>query len=1095
MTPDRPGRQDLPVSDPAATTPARRRGKLRIYLGAAPGVGKTFAMLSEGRRRRDRGTDVVVGFVETHGRQRTAEQIGDLEIVPRRTSTHRDTTFEEMDLETILRRAPEQVLVDELAHTNVPGSTHAKRWQDIDDLLDAGIDVISTVNIQHLDSLNDVVERITGIQQRETVPDHVVRAAHQIELVDMDPDALRRRLAHGNVYAADKVDAALGNYFRPGNLAALRELALLWVADRVDDALATYREGHGITAPWETRERVVVAVSGAPAGRHLLRRAARIAQRAHGDLVGVHVVTDSGLSSSASNDDVELRAQRQLLEALGGTYRKGTGNDVATALVDVARADNATQIVLGSTGRSRWHELINGSIVNRVVRRSGPIDVHVISRQADAEDEAVRLPAVRRVLTPLSPRRQAWGWLLAAAGLPLVTLVLAQLRSTFELASVLLLYLALAMVVALVGGALPAGVAVVGGLLLANWFFIPPLYGLEIGDAENVLALAIYTAAAGIVAVLVDRVGRSRMRAARAQAEAEALASLAGSISASGEMHELLDQVCATFGFRSAALLRKDGAAWTTTAMAGEQPPATPDEADAGQELGNGFALVLAGGTLSAGDERVLDAFASQVAGVAERDRLQAEAGKAGELEAANTLRAALLQAVSHDLRTPLAAIKASISSLRQTDVSWSVADVADFQETIEQETDRLTTLVTNLLDMSRLQATALTVLLRPTGVEETVLAAVASLGARAGDVELDLPETLPEVVADGALLERALANLIANAARVSPPGRPPRVTAGAVRTEGVDRIDVRVIDRGPGIPPSGRASVFQPFQRLVDHQHDGSGVGLGLAIARGFVDAMGGQLTIDDTAGGGTTMVVELPVANVGARRQPASARLRRPARRDGRAGPAARRPTPPRRRAARPRPPRHGRHRRDRRVARLDERADRGALGTRCRARQGRRARCGRRRLRVQAVRHGRAARPAAGGSAQGDAGRAGAGRHDRALHDRSRRQAGARRRRRTDPPDSHRVAAARGARPPPRQARRPAPAATGGVGSGVRRGEQLPARPHRGPAAQARARARQAALPHHRAGHGLPIRQPGLSRMRPWQTMATARRSSPH
>ena len=533
----------------------RRRGSLRIYLGAAPGVGKTFAMLNEGRRRGERGADVVVGLVETHGRQRTAEQIGDLEVVPRRTVEHRGSELTEMDVDAVLRRHPDVALVDELAHTNAPGSRNEKRWEDVDELLDAGIDVISTVNIQHLESLNDVVERITGIRQRETIPDHAVRAAEQIELVDMAPEALRRRLAHGNVYGPEKVDAALANYFRPGNLSALRELALLWVADRVDDAIQDYRERHGITRPWETRERVVVALSGAPGADHLIRRAARIAQRAKGELIGVHVVADTGLTSGRDEQAAGAVAeQRRLLEELGGEYRKVTGNDIAAALVELARSENATQIVLGATARSRWQELFGGSVINRVVRLSGPIDVHVISRPPDEADQGTRkrLPRAEPVLTPLSPRRQAWGWMLAVVGLPLVTILFANLRDQVGLTSVLLLYLVLAMVVALVGGVLPAIVAVIGGFLLANWYFTPPFHDLTIAAGENLLALVVYAVAAGIVAVLVDRVGRSRMRASRLQAEAEALASLAGALAGPGSVADMLGQLRATFGFRAA---------------------------------------------------------------------------------------------------------------------------------------------------------------------------------------------------------------------------------------------------------------------------------------------------------------------------------------------------------------------------------------------------------------------------------------------------------------------------------------------------------------------------------------------------------------
>ncbi len=367
------------------------RGRLRVYLGAAPGVGKTYAMLDEGWRRRSRGTDVVVGYVETHGRAGTARQLRDLPIVPRRTVEYRGATLEEMDLDAVLARQPAVALVDELAHTNAPGSRNAKRWQDIDELLDAGIDVISTVNIQHLESLNDVMERITGVTQRETVPDAVVRAADQIELVDMSPEALRRRMAHGNIYPPERVDAALANYFRPGNLGALRELALLWVADRVEESLQRYLDDHGITEAWETRERVVVAISGAPGSDRLIRRAGRMALRVHGELLGVHVAAADG-RAGASED--ELHRQRDLVVQLGGSYHEVVGDDVASALASFASAERATQVILGASRRSRWQELLRGSPVTSVLRRVGDIDVHVIA--GETEPEARRVAPVAR---------------------------------------------------------------------------------------------------------------------------------------------------------------------------------------------------------------------------------------------------------------------------------------------------------------------------------------------------------------------------------------------------------------------------------------------------------------------------------------------------------------------------------------------------------------------------------------------------------------------------------------------------------------------------------------------------------------------------
>jgi two-component system sensor histidine kinase KdpD len=808
-------------------------------------------MLNEGRRRATRGTDVVVGFVETHGRPRTAEQIGDLPVVPRRSIEYRGTTFEEMDVDAILARHPQVALVDELAHTNVPGSRNEKRWQDVQELLDAGIDVISTVNIQHLESINDVVEQITGIKQRETIPDDAVRSADQIELVDMTPEALRRRMAHGNVYAAEKIDAALGNYFRAGNLGALRELALLWVADRVDDALEEYRTRHGITQPWEYRERVVVAITGAPGSEHLIRRAARIAQRAHGELLGLHVQAETGLEDQPTDLVTE---HRKLLEEVGGEFREISAHDVADALLDFARAENATQIVLGASRRSRLQELTQGSVINRVIRMSGAIDVHVISADSAAQSAGLRLP--RRSLSSLSKRRQAWGWALGAVGLPMLTLVLAHSRSVVGLPGALLLYLLLVLGVALVGGVLPAAASAIAAFLLANWYFTPPFYELTIGETENLLALLAFVLVAGAVSALVDRVARTRLEAARARAEAEAMAALAGMLAEEEALPALVTHLRATFSMKSAAVLRQEADGWHVEAADGVPVPESPSAANVVKELNRDMVLAMVGRTVAPEEHRVLNALAGQLSAAIDAKRLKVDAARATALAAANDLRTALLQAVSHDLRTPLASIKASISSLRQRDVQWSQAEIDEFNATIETETDRLDDLVTNLLDMSRLQAGALSVNPRPVVLDEVLPAAVSSLGPRALAVVVDVPEDVPLVAADPALLERAIANVVDNAVSASPPDQKVRVEAGPV----AERVDIRVVDRGPGIPPHERERLLQPFQRMVDY---GSGVGLGLAIAHGFVTAMKGEFTIEDTPGGGVTLVISLPRAD----------------------------------------------------------------------------------------------------------------------------------------------------------------------------------------------------------------------------------------
>ena len=851
------------------------RGHLRIYLGAAPGVGKTYAMLDEGWRRHSRGTDVVVGFVETHGRPRTAAQLRDLEVVPRKVLPHRGVTFEEMDLEAVLARRPQVVLVDELAHTNVPGSRHAKRYEDIEALLIAGIDVISTVNIQHLESVNDVVERITGVKQRETVPDAVVRAADQVELVDMTPEALRRRMAHGNIYAAEKVDAALGNYFRVGNLSALRELALLWVADKVDAGLQDYMEAQGIEGPWETRERVVVAVTGAPSGEHLIRRAARMAHRAKADLLGVHVQSSDGLAEGSTD---LLVAHQRLLADLGGEYHEVIGTDVARALTQFARAENASQLVLGATRRNRWMELTRGSIINAVLRESGSIDVHVIS---DDDKSSADLPAgpavsiVRRRRVRLSRRRQVAGLLLAVIGIPLLTLALVPLRDNINLSTDMLLYLVLVIVVAVTGGLWPALLAAVVASLAVNWFFTEPLYTFTIAEGQNLVALGTFLIVAVIVSTLVTKLARRSSDSLHARAEAEALARVAGGLAGNDDaVDDMLAHLRNTFELEAVSLLVPgDGtgsgraeAGWRVEAHAGDPAPTAP----AGHQalaLTGGAMVVYDGPALTVEDERVLKVFAAQLSSALERRRLRADAAEAAALAEADELRTAILRAVSHDLRTPLASIKASATSLLQDDVEWTPAERQVFLATIEEEADRLNVLVGNLLDMSRLESGVLEVAVRPVALEEVVARALDSLSPPSGPVDVQVSEQLPPVLADPGLLERVVANVVSNSLRYSPEDHPVRIEAGEVG----DHVHLLIIDQGPGVRPGDRDRIFEPFQRLGDRSA-ASGVGLGLAVARGFTDAMDGELSIEDTPGGGLTTVIALRIAGDRAPQVPAA-------------------------------------------------------------------------------------------------------------------------------------------------------------------------------------------------------------------------------
>jgi two-component system sensor histidine kinase KdpD len=838
------------LADVRATVPPGSRGQLRIYLGAAAGVGKTFALLNEGHRRRERGTDVVVGYVEAHGRQHTTEQIGDLEVIPRATLPYRGTTFEEMDLDAVLARHPEVALVDEFAHTNVPGSRNEKRWQDIAELLDAGVDVISAMNIQHLESLNDVVEKITGVPQRETVPDAVVRAADQVELVDMTPEALRRRMAHGNIYKAEKIDAALTNYFRIGNLSALRELALLWLADKVDEGLQRYREAHDIHATWEARERVVVALTGGPEGETLIRRAARIAARSSGgDLLAVHVTSSDGLVGA---DPAALANQRRLIESLGGSYHQVVGDNVPDALLTFARAENATQLVLGVSRRGWLASLLTGpGVSTRTMRESGDIDVHMVTHSYVGRGRT--LPRARG---GLDRQRQLAGYALAVALPPLLTLALANVRGSINLTSDVLIFLAGVIGVALVGGFIPALIAAVAGSLLLNYYFTPPIYRFTIADVNNAFALIIFVAVGLAVSSVVDTAARRTKQAARSGAESELLATTAGSVlRGQGALPAVLDRVREAFGMESVTLLERQFRTWVPAGVSGEHPVGRPEDADVEIPVGDNLVLALRGRPLPATDRRVLGAFAAYAAAALEQGRLTAAAEAARPIAEADRVRTALLAAVSHDLRTPLASAKAAVTSLRSNDIEWDAEDHDELLATADESLDKLAHLVDNLLDMSRLQAGALAVFPRPADLSEIVARSLDDLGPAARIVTVDFPDDLPEVAVDPGILERVIANLIANALRYSPPGTPPALTGSVLR----DRVELRVVDRGPGIPQEHRDQMFVPFQRLGDTDNT-TGVGLGLALSRGLTEAMDGTLEPEDTPGGGLTMALSLP-------------------------------------------------------------------------------------------------------------------------------------------------------------------------------------------------------------------------------------------
>jgi two-component system, OmpR family, sensor histidine kinase KdpD len=686
------------------------RGQLRIFLGAAPGVGKTYAMLAEGQRRRTRGTDVVIGLLEAHGRKLTAAMAEGLEVVPRRTLVHRGIAFTEMDLDAVLARHPEVALVDELAHTNVPGCRHPKRWQDVDELLAAGVNVITTLNIQHLESLNDVASQVTGVEQHETLPDQVARRAGQIELVDMTPEALRRRMIHGNVYPPDRIEAALTHYFRPGNLTALRELALLWLADRVDEGLQRYRAEHGIATPWETRERIMVGVAGEADDQKVIRRAARIAARTPGsDLIAVHVVSDDGL---ATGDSAALAAQRELVTALGGSFRELPGEDVAETLLGFAQAENATQMVLGASRRSRLGTLLAGkSIPTRLARRAGHIDVHLVSR----------------------------------------------------------------------GG--PAG----------------------------------------------RRHRLARPRPAAENTEAAALTRLAGCVlRGHGDPPALLEEMRQMFGLDAVSLLEQrqngPGPSCYVVASAGERPPEGPG-ADVELPVSDTFTLAARGPVPGRADLRVLFSCAAQVvAGLSARreDERQAPRPDPGS-------RAVLLAATGESAREQLAVARSALAEITAEDPGRA-ARLADARRAV----DRVSRLVDDLRDLSRVQAGAVETYLRPVDLDEVLADCLDDLGPGRRHITVSTAEDLPEVIADGALLPRILDSLLADALQRGPDG--PLVAAAG--RDG--HVEIRITDRGPD---PGQPS-------------------LAFRLARDLAEAMGARLRTEPVPGGGRTVVISLPAA-----------------------------------------------------------------------------------------------------------------------------------------------------------------------------------------------------------------------------------------
>jgi two-component system sensor histidine kinase KdpD len=867
------------------------RGRLKIILGAAPGVGKTYEMLVTAQAKLREPVDLVVGLVETHGRKETEALLDGLEIVPRHRELYEGHWLEEMDLDAILKRRPKLVLVDELAHTNAPGSRHPKRYMDVEELLASGIDVYTTLNIQHVESLNDVVARITRIRVRETVPDSVIDHADDVELIDLTPDDLVQRLRDGKVYLPRQAERAIRHYFQPGNLTALRELALRRTAQRVDEQMLHYMRAHAIAGPWPTSERVLVGVGVDPGSRSLVRYARRLADRLRAPWTAIHIETSRSLRLGHAERDRVAEAMR-LAERLGGEAVTVPGQDVVSGMIEYAEANNFTHLVLAKSRRARWIEWLRGSVTHQLIRRAGHISVHVIAEQPEtgkAGSDDIPVAAA-----PSDGKEmRAYGGSIALVATAL--LIGFALQQYLAVSNISLVFLTAVLAAAIAYGLLPSLFACLISVLAYNFFFLPPLHTFTIADPENVVALFFFAVVALIASNLTARV-RAQAVTARARAKTtEDLYLFSRKLAVAVTLDDLLwatsHQIALMLKVRVVLLLPEGP---SIAVRAGYPPEDTLDEADiaaakwcwenarpAGRgadtlpgakrlflpmRTSRGVVGVIgldndqAGPLLTPDQRRLLDALADQSALAIERIGLAQDVDRARLLAETERLRSALLTSISHDLRTPLASILGSATSLKRYRATIDARAQDELVGTIQEEAERLNRFIGNLLDMTRLESGAIAPKTDLVDLGDVVGSALERarkilVGHR---VVLDLAPDLPMLKVDPVLLEQVLFNLLDNAAKYAPAGS--AVTVQAIREGG--QVTLRVLDEGEGIPPNDLDRIFDKFYRVLAVDRKRAGTGLGLAICRGFVEAMGGTIVASNrTDRLGAAFTVTLPV------------------------------------------------------------------------------------------------------------------------------------------------------------------------------------------------------------------------------------------
>ena len=862
----------------------RGRGNLKIFLGYAAGVGKTFAMLEAAHQRLAQGLDVVVGYIETHKRVETESMLEGMEIIPRAPFEYRGIRLTEMDVDAVLRRHPALVLVDEMAHTNAPGSRHAKRYQNIEEILDAGIDVYTTLNIQHLESLNDVVAQVTGVIVRETVPDRVIDEASEIEVIDLPPEELLVRFKEGKVYIPDQAARAIQEFFRKGNLTALREMSLRRAAERVDNQMRSYMRTRAIPSVWPASERLLVCISPSPYAEKIVRTARRLADELNADwfVVYVEVATKPELNiANRARIDATLR----LAESLGAKARTIAGRTIPEAVFAYARKHNITKVVVGKPVRPRWREWLSGSVVDQLVYASGDIDIYVISGTAEWGRPAMP--------TEWTPHRPLARYLLSLALVALATLVGLLVRGRIEPTNLVMIYLVAVVLSAIYLGRGPSLLAAIAGVLAFDVFLIPPYYTFAVSDTQYILTFFVLLTISLVISTLTARVREQAEAAVRREVQATALYSLGRDLTSATGLDQVAETIIAhigeVLGRQVAIFLPKEGQVGTFAHSADYIPDENElavanwvyqHEQPAGRgtdtlpaamvrcqplKTARGMVGVLGvrpsdtASHLTLEQRQSLLAFADQAALAIERATLAEQAKQAELLSAADKLQTALLNSISHDLRTPLVSITGALSTLEQDDRRLDDSTQRSLVRTAREEADRLNRLVGNLLDMTRLEAGALKVKREPCDAEDLIGTALGQMEERlrGRNVLVQVEPDTSLISADFVLIVHVLTNLLDNALKYSPPGSPLEVQA---RTAG-KAVQIAVMDRGIGIPKGDLERVFGKFYR-VQRPEQVTGTGLGLAICKGIVEAHDGQIWAEEREGGGTCIMLMIPAA-----------------------------------------------------------------------------------------------------------------------------------------------------------------------------------------------------------------------------------------